>query len=120
MDTESFETEGTDTAPMGRQVGTTTKQPSAAGTRPMNVTATVRPPKAPGLVASQGRVRNARPAATGLNQNLRADARRPRAAGLNQTVSPVRKTQKVTAVPAQRNRNVRPGSANPAFYGDFT
>ena len=85
----------------------------------MNVPFTAKPPKAPGLVASQGRVSNARPAALGLNQNLRPDVRRPKAVGINQSVAPVRKTNKVTGVPPQRNRNVRPGSANPAFYGDF-
>lgn len=119
-DPTPFQTQGTDTSPMGNKVGTTRTQPAPAGNRPMNVTATARPPRAPGLVASQGAVRNARPAAPGLNQNFRADTRQARAAGLNQTVNPVRKTNKVTGVPAQHNRNVRPGSANPAFYGDFT
>jgi hypothetical protein len=119
IDPQSFEVNGTDTSSMGTKVGTTRTQPPAAGTRPMNVPFTAKPPKAPGLVASQGRVANDRPAAPGLNQNMRADVRRPRAAGINQTVNPVRKTNKVTGVPAQRNRNVRPGSANPAFYGDF-
>jgi hypothetical protein len=85
----------------------------------MSVTAVSKRPSAPGLVKSQGTVRNARPAAKGLNQSLNVDRRRPKAAGLNQTVNAVRKTHKETPVPAQRNRNVRPGSANPAFYGDF-
>ena len=119
MDPQSFQAQGTDTSPMGSKVGTVRTQPSAAGTRPMNVTASVRPPRALGLVASQGVVRNARPSAPGLNQTLSANVRQPRAAGLNQTVSPVLKTHKLTTVPAQKNRNVRPGSANPAFYGDF-
>jgi hypothetical protein len=101
------------------RMGTTTKQPSPAGTRPMSVSATVKTPKAPGLVTSQGAVRNSRPAAKGLNQSLNVDRRQPRASGLNVTVSPVLKTHKMTAVPAQSNRNVRKGSANPAFYGDF-
>ena len=119
MDPQSFQVQGTDTSPMGSKVGTVRTQPSAAGTRPMNVTASVRPPRAPGLVASQGVVRNARPSAPGLNQTLSANVRPPRAAGLNQTVNPVLKTHKLTTVPAQKNRNVRPGSANPAFYGEF-
>lgn len=119
IDPESFEVSGTDTSPMGSKVGTVRAQPPAAGTRPMNVTATVRPPRAPGLVASQGKVTNARPAAPGLNQNMTANVRPPRAAGLNNSLNAVRKTQKVTAVPAQRNRNVRQGSANPGFYQDF-
>jgi hypothetical protein len=119
IDPQSFEVSGTDTSPMGNKVGSTRTQPPAAGTRPLNVTATAKPPRAPGLAQTQRAV-TARPAAPGLNQNLRADARRARAAGLNQNLNPVRKTNKVAAVPAQRNRNVRPGSANPAFYGDFT
>jgi hypothetical protein len=120
MDKQSFEDTST-AAPtmMGAKVGSVRKQPSPAGTRPMNVTASVRPPRAPGLVASQGSVRNARPSAPGLNQNLSANIRPPRAAGLNQSVSPVLKTHKLTTVPAQKNRNVRPGSANPGFYNDF-
>jgi hypothetical protein len=119
IDPQSFEVSGNDTSPMGNKVGTVRAQPPAAGSRPLNVTASVRPPRAPGLVSSQGKVPNARPAAPGLNQNMSANVRGPKAPGLNQTVNPVRKTQKVTAVPAQRNRNVRQGSANPAFYGDF-
>lgn len=118
-DAGSFENEGNDTS-ASSPMGATRNQPKPAGTRPMNVTATVKPPKAPGLVSSQGRVANARPASPGLNQKLSADVRRPKAPGLNQAVNAVRKTQKLSPVPAQRNRNVRPGSANPAFYHDFT
>jgi hypothetical protein len=120
IDPQSFQVSGTDTSPMGNKVGTSRTQPPAAGTRPMNVPVTAKPPKAPGLVSSQGRVANARPAAPGLNQNLRADVRRAKAAGLNQNLNPVRKTNKVANVPVQRNRNVRPGSANPGFYSDFS
>lgn len=117
IDPQSFETEGNDvnaSSPMGA----TRNIPKPAGTRPMNVAATVKTPKAPGLAQTQRAV-IARPAAPGLNQNMRANVRPPRATGLNQAVRAVTKTNKVTAVPAQKNRNVRPGSANPAFYGDF-
>jgi hypothetical protein len=117
IDRESFETEGNDhdaSSPMGEQ--RTNFKP--AGTRPMNVTATAKPPRAPGLAQTQRAV-TARPAAKGLTQNMSANVRPPRASGLNQSLNPVRKTAKVTTVPAQKNRNVRPGSANPAFYGDF-
>jgi len=117
IDPESFEVDGTDhdaTSPMGEQ----RTNPKPAGTRPMNVAATVKTPRAPGLAQTQRAVA-ARPAAKGLNQNMSADVRRPKAPGLNQSVNAVRKTQKVTGVPAQNNRNVRKGSANPAFYGDF-
>ena len=119
IDPQSFEVNGTDTSPMGNKVGTVRTQPAPAGNRPMNVTATARPPRAPGLAQTQRAV-NARPAAKGLNQSLNVDRRQPRATGLNQTVNPVTKTNKVTGVPAQHNRNVRGPGANPAFYGDFT
>ncbi len=117
IDRESFETEGNDTN-ASSPVGESRTQPKPAGTRPMNVGAVVKKPRAPGLAQTQRAV-TARPAAPGLNQNMSADVRRPKAPGLNQTVNPVRKTHKITTVPAQKNRNVRLGSANPAFYGDF-
>lgn len=119
IDPQSFDTGATSDTSVTSPMSSSTKNPRPAGTRPMNVTASVRPPRAPGLVASQGQVRNSRPAAKGLNQSLTVNAKRPSAPGLNQTVNPVRKTNQVTTVPAQRNRNVRQGSANPAFYGDF-
>ena len=122
-DAESFEQQGTDTTPMGRKVKTTTAQPKPAGSRPMNVTAsrpmrkgpgivqtqtaTVRPPKAPGLNQNLPRVAHAQPSATGLNKTLNPVRKQPSASGLSKSIS------------VAKTRNMRGPGANPAFYGDF-
>lgn len=125
-DTQPFTTQGNDHSPMGTKVGKVTKQPSPAGTRPMSVTANLPKRTGPGIVHSQGSVRNARPAAKGLNQSI-GGVKRPnssrRGPGLQATVRPVIKhqsgagLQKTASV--QKTRNMRGPGANPAFYGDF-
>lgn len=122
-DQESFQEQSMDTKPMGSKVKSSTKQPSPAGTRPMNVTARTPLPKAPGLARTQtADVRRAK--APGLNQNLGAlPNRRPAAKGLNKTVTPARGTPRAAGIAQQismqKTRNMRGAGANPAFYGDF-
>jgi hypothetical protein len=122
-DEHSFQEQSMDTQPMGSKVGTVKKQPSPAGTRPMNVSARTPLPKAPGIVRKQ--THDARRAkAPGLKQNLGTlPNARPAAKGLNQTVTPARSTPRAPGIAPtismQKTRNMRGPGANPAFYGDF-
>lgn len=123
-DDSSFTDTNNDTRPMGTKVATTTKQPSAAGTRPMNVTASRPQPKGPGIVRSAGASVQRLPKAPGLKQNLGAVSHgRPAARGLNQTVRPARTTPRAAGIAQtitqQKTRNMRGPGANPAFYGDL-
>ena len=122
-DQASFQEQSMDLKPMGAKVGTSTKQPSPAGTRPMNVTAKAPLPKAPGLARTQTADAR-RPAAPGLRQELgQLPNRRPAAKGLAQTVTPARGTPRAKGIAQtigmHKTRNMRGPGANPAFYGDF-
>src|ERR1039458_369628 len=73
QDEQPFETQpkANDISPMGAKVGSITKQPSPAGTRPMSVSASLPKRTGPGIVASQSAVVR-KPFASGLNQDRKS------------------------------------------------
>jgi hypothetical protein len=122
MDTQPFETSGSDISPMGEKMGATTKQPAPAGTRPMNVTASIPKAKAPGI----GGVSTANtqpPRAPGLNQNLGSLSHPNSSRRVPRVASVVTRGQRGPGIQktatAQKTRNMRGPGANPNFYGDF-
>ena len=123
QDPTPFETEGTDTSPMGSKMGATSKQPSPAGSRPMNVTANLPKRTGPGIVSSQGTVRNARPSASGLNQRLGGVVRPNASRRVPRVSNVVRKGERGPGIQktatVAKTRNMRGPGANPNFYGDF-
>lgn len=122
QDPEAFETQGNDIAPMGTKMGATSRQPSPAGTRPMNVSASLPRAKAPGL-GGVNAARVPKPKGNGLNKNLGAVSRPNSSRNVPRVNSVVRKGESGPGIQKtasqQKTRNMRGPGANPNFYGDF-